>query len=60
MRSDDTGSSGAMLASMWSLVGDGVAGGAIDGGVKVGVDEPSARSGDGSIVCEYAALILLE
>lgn len=42
MRSDDTGSKGAMFGAL-SLVGEGVA---VAGGAKderVGVDEPSAR-----------------
>lgn len=46
MRSEDTGSKGAILVS--SLVGEGVAGGAKEG--RVGVDEPSARLSEGSMV----------
>lgn len=39
-----------MLSVVSILVGDGVAGGAKDDLDCIGVDEPSARSGDGSIV----------
>lgn len=39
-----------MLSAVSSLVGDGVAGGAKDDRDSFGVDEPSARFGNGSMV----------
>lgn len=52
-----------MLSAVSVLVGDGVvAGGAKDDLDCIGVDKPSARSGDGSIVhvCVCPCIYLLE